>query len=220
MPRLFAVPLPWRKKKFDTVSVDYKFGQTCGNSKFVKTTNINDAVLNARLWLIAVDAEIAKPPGQWSAEYVNSFMTYFGIDPRDGANQAHVDEVRQVVRATMNGAANPLHVASICRWRGGETATQGYVKTHSGNTKGRIHVALPQFSSVENSDRVEQTCIIVHEATHKFADTTDASYLGKSDFPPNSIVDALECADCYTYFIRDAVQARLEKNSWAFWGKG
>lgn len=216
MPRLFGVPLPWRTKKFKTISVDYKFGQMCGTSKMLKTINIKDAVENARLWLTAADTEVQKDPSAWSTAFKNAFQVYFGFAPTDPGHGAHIEEVRRVINATMLGAQNPLHIASICRWRGGETSTQGYVKTHKKGNKGRIHVALPQFKSTEEADRVEQCCIIVHEATHKFADTSDDSYLGKSDFPPAAVVNALTCADCYTYFIRDALASKLDVDSWKF----
>jgi len=51
--------------------------------------------------------------------------------------------------------------------------TEGWVGYYSNNTTGRIHL---NSSSLRNEPAGKVARIIVHEATHKFADTDDVAY--------------------------------------------
>lgn len=212
MPRLIPVPLPWRKKDFQPVgetgvSLSYKGTQMCGESGRIRMQNIKDAVTTARRWLKKVTGIVKADPIHWPALVTGKFLKYFKTAPVKGSVELHT--VRGVLVSTRQGLGNPLALAAICRWRGGGTDTQGYVRNHGGGQKGRIHISLPEYDGVSNSDKVEQAVIIVHEGTHKFASTTDQSYYGADDWNSLTSMKALRCADSYAYFVKACTKGEL-----------
>jgi hypothetical protein len=92
---------------------------------------------------------------------------------------------------------------TICDARGRASDSRGFVNK---NTKydyhGNIHI---NFAILDyHEDSVART--IVHEASHKFADTLDVAYAGASSYPPK---DAIENADSYAWAALSFLIGRL-----------
>lgn len=206
MPRLMPVPLPWRSKSFeivgqDAIKLDYKGTQTSGKEGKIKVENVKNSVYTARKWLKKTNGIVGADVMYWPQHVKDAYLTYFKSAPVAGPE---LENVRNVLSTTRIGVGNPMVIAAICRWRGeGGSSTQGYVR----GGVGRIHVSLKYFK--QGSDQVEQVCIVVHEATHKFARTEDHAYFGWPDWAGLSHVDAVDNADSYCYFVRDVNNAEL-----------
>jgi len=200
------VPLPWRSKSFeivgqDAIKFDYKGTQASGKEGKIKVQNVTNSVYTARKWLRKANGIVGADVTHWPQHVKDAYLLYFKSMPAAGVE---LEAVRTVLSATRVGVGNPMVIAAICRWRGESgSSTQGYVR----GGVGRIHVSLKYFKT--GSDQVEQVCIVVHEATHKFANTEDHAYFGEPDWLSLTHVEAVDNADSFCYFVRDINNGEL-----------
>jgi hypothetical protein len=206
MTKLFSVPLPWRHQQVPgtNITIDYKGTQLTQALQ----NNIRTAVLNMRVALKKVNDMVSGVATRATlpTKYDALFAQFFEVSTP--VTQAQFDRVKRKVAKTFLGLSSKLTLAAIVRWRGGNTATQGYVR----GSEGRIHISLSEYNAPPSA---EQQTIIVHEATHKFASTDDNAYwrLATNSWDillnPTTAWDtemATKNADSYAYFIERAAR--------------
>jgi len=197
------VPLPWMHKKYPEaqLTIDYK-GTQFNDITFA---TIRTAVINLRIAAARVSGALAGAGnrGALSGKVAAAFAKYFEIT--GPATPADFTKVVNKCQKISQGVNAPLTLAAIVRWRGGNTGTQGYVR----GTEGRIHISLSEYGGGSN---VEQQVIILHEASHKFANTDDWAYWQKNSGTwdiqqaPFDTANACRNADSYGYFIQEAAR--------------
>src|SRR4051812_42856713 len=125
MPRLMPVPLPWMQKKYPAAQLTIEYKGTQFNE--ITFANIRTSVINLRLAAskVANILQTAGNRGALTGKAAAAFATFFEVS--GGAAPADFTKVVNKCRKLSQGLNGYLTLATIVRWRGGNTDTQGYV---------------------------------------------------------------------------------------------
>lgn len=91
--------------------------------------------------------------------------------------------------------ANPLNISDVNE-RSGD-GVLGYVTTVNGAAQGSIHI---EFNLLKAALRNVVSMTLIHEASHRFANTQDHAYAYQSGYPSLTRAQAIDNADSYAFF--------------------
>jgi hypothetical protein len=144
-----------------------------------------------------------------TGQYPKPFYDHFHLhqtDDEDKAQPMLVQKIGQVLGATGEGLAKTQEIVDVnpkeAKPNKEGAITAGYVRFRGGEAVGRIHLNFSKLAEPINN--LART--LVHEATHRYANTDDVegkSYPWQPGYKKLTFVEAQKSAETYAAFTFD-----------------